>query len=236
MKRVAFLIIPALIFSACSLLPAKDQPSTKDESDTSQATPDDPLSRFTTAFSDIGSFIVTAVTTDASGAEISTAIIKYQSPDKTHISTTTTDGTSEFISTAEGSYMRQGEGEEWLMLPTGESDPTINFFNKTDIEAEFTQENLPTYLGKKACGEYTCHVYQQVEEGATTNIYFDTTTFLPRLITTTVTSGETTSMTYEYTDVTIDVPTNAVAMPSFEDIDPDNIDATLDQLENYFGQ
>ncbi len=93
---------------------------------------------------------------------------------------------------------------------TGSVDPS---------QYEFTEEDLnnmratATYKGQQACQASTCDVWESTEGTTTVNIYIDTTT---KRISQAITQTDrgTSTMVFEYKDVTVDVPKNAQELPS----------------------
>lgn len=89
-------------------------------------------------------------------------------------------------------------------------DPGTYTYDASKLEG---YKNNSAYKGQKSCPAGTCDVWSVTAGGYTSTIYVDTKTKRISQVESTV-NGATTKIVYEYTDVTITVPTNAQTLPN----------------------
>jgi hypothetical protein len=112
----------------------------------------------------------------------------------------------ETITTPDAYYAMTGG--RWIKYPTGTNsgfDPES--YQYDDGELANYQGNS-AYQGTESCAAGTCHVWRTTSEGSESTLLIDTDTgYIVRVSTTT--GGQTSSIDYEYKDVTITPPADA---------------------------
>jgi hypothetical protein len=89
-------------------------------------------------------------------------------------------------------------------------DPS-NFVYSNDEVAGY--ENNALYQGEQACPAGTCHVWQVGDGSTTSTLLIDTVTKRISQVQSSSSTGDT-SLVYEYKDVSITPPANAMPVPS----------------------
>ncbi len=120
-----------------------------------------------------------------------------------------------FISTKTDYYMCNTQGcfkYANTQEQTGTSNPDEYEYDQTEIDA-FKANS--TYKGQQSCGSGTCDVWEvaNFSGGGTATLYIDSTSKRIMKIESAF-NGSTTTITYDYKDVTIEVPADAQELPS----------------------
>lgn len=168
------------------------------------------------------------------GADGKVTTMNIDSDGKGNTSSVTKDGNTEvsaFISLDGNTYLKNTEDGTWTKFPkndttTETSAPTEDL--KIDFEAEAAkpadQRDVYKKVGKEACGDRTCYKYeftQTGEGGGKHFIWFDTKDYQLRQWEYSDAEGNKNVAVFEYTDVTISVPspvTDAPSVPTEADI------------------
>ena len=158
---------------------------------------------------------VATFTTQSDGGEISATVNYDKDSSSWQYVTTTGDQDAEFIITADAYYSKL-DGQ-WVKLPSS-GDAATGFDTKqlelSDSEVTAFQERA-SYKGEASCPAGTCDLWEvENYEGAEKISFYlnkDTNT-MSQLVT--VANGATSTITYEYKDVTVEVPENAQTLPS----------------------
>ena len=170
--------------------------------------------KFASNYKGLETYKTTITSTSAEGT--ATMNMSADGPDKTSISSLT-DGkeSSAFITIGKTSYTKNIADGSWTSF-TNDAKTTETAEIKDDIKiddfsnAETSESNKTQYkkVGKEACGSLTCFKYQITD---TTNkpsedyIWFDTKDFMLRRWSSKTAEG-TTTMTFSYDNVKINVP------------------------------
>lgn len=130
-------------------------------------------------------------------------------------------GTTEFTMTSEGqeiryiytadSYYMCTGGQCTVMKLDGASQATLNSDDYTYSQEEIANfKSTSTYLGQQSCPSGTCNVWQVNDgvEGSTNKLFVDTGSNRITQIEMTTNEG-TSTIAFEYKDVTINIPANA---------------------------
>ena len=176
---------------------------------------------------------VTIKTEGVPGGQMGDIVVEYDAPDKTRTVMTSAQGTVETIVTSDANFTRIGDGK-WAKSDGGNASSSgIVGYSKEKLE-EMTNTPGVTLMGKKPCSAGVCDVYSGTFEGATAaTVYIDALKKRPVRIEAEMTGGQKTVMDYDYTGITIVVPTEASEMPDFSsgNLSPED----LEKLQNTYG-
>ena len=155
-------------------------------------------------------FVATVTTTTKTG----TSTAKFeQDGDKTRYTISANDVQSQFIYTKDAYYTCNGD----QCFKYASSQSSNNGVNTEDYQYSASQladfKNSATYQGKKDCPAGTCDVWSVTFTGSTSTIYIDTQTKRISQTESTI-AGNSTKLTYDYQDVTVNIPTNARTFPT----------------------
>lgn len=119
----------------------------------------------------------------------------------------------EFIITSDGYFTKAGD--QWIKYPTTAStqsgiDATAYQYDDSELTA---YRNTAVHQGQQSCSAGTCDVWAYSAGGAESKIYIDTDTRYISQVETSA-NGQTSTVTYEYKDVTITPPTDYQELPS----------------------
>ncbi len=167
-------------------------------------------------------FVAEAMTNTAYVATISgqspegpiDAVMEHDGNDRFRFSTQQDGISGEFIITPTATYtcqdgqcMEFAQGQQSLDI-----DPRDFSYDEGDLE-EFSTNAVR--VGTEPCPTGTCNVWEITDEDEVSRIYVDTDSSRIAQVTGSGADGEFT-ITYEYRDVTIDIPENVQPMPTFD--------------------
>ncbi len=141
---------------------------------------------------------------------------EYDTDEKVFHYESNVDGqTFESITTEDAQYMYTND--KWLKYPVGQQQST-NFdpeeYQFDDEELRDYQSNVE-YKGTESCSVGRCHVWKADTPESESTFYVSTKDgYIVKVET--VVDGKISTITYEYEDVEIEVPTDAQELPSFE--------------------
>lgn len=137
--------------------------------------------------------------------------------------------TQNMITIGDTTYLKdQADGKWWMQkaeeLKSEQSELTklADTFSPKDIQEEVMEKNITTYksLGQEACGNLTCHKYEEVlsgQDGSSRIFWFDTRDLLLRKEQTGY--GEYTTVTeYSYDNITVTAPSPTKEVPEGKSI------------------
>lgn len=104
-------------------------------------------------------------------------------------------------------------GGSCFKLPLGDEQSGLSQDDFTYSDEDYDSfRDIAEFIGQESCPAGTCNVWQIVEGGATTKVFIAENGLVSKL---TVDSPEGSfTYTYEYKDVTIDVPQNVQSLPT----------------------
>lgn len=147
--------------------------------------------------------------------EMGDMTMEYDAPEKIHMTVKSTEGTSESIILPEAMYTRQNDGV-WMKIlvnPADETEEDQMGFTQEDLD-EFAMEQNIIYEGKESCSVGMCDVYSVKNDEGKTTMYIDAKKKRPVKMVILTPDGHKTTMTYEYTQITVTAPTeNVKEMP-----------------------
>lgn len=229
MKKTTIALLPVIgiLLSGCFHTPPAD--SQQNETVSQDKSEPSPLAMFLESFSQVKSYQATVETSQDDITR--TIIIKYLAPSTTHVSVDSEEGLTEIITTSEASYFKASSSQNWLKLSVQRKNEGEEFiFSSNDFNRDFDPENDSlSYIGQTSCGNNTCHTYKsQDENGVITTISFDTTEYLLRQLDINSPEGESTTITYQYIDITINVPEDVEEFAIPENPTPEDIQKLQD--------
>ena len=138
-------------------------------------------------------------------ADAKTGAVSYQA--------TTAGEAMKIIYTKEAYYMCQAESCVKYALGQGTGanfSPDAYQYDEREIESF---KKASTSLGRQSCPAGTCDVWKVSSDGSDAKVYVDTKTKRISQVTTEK-NGATSKVVYEYTDVSVTIPTNAQEVPN----------------------
>lgn len=187
--------------------------SMPDESDnnnasTNQNQANNNLPTFNAASTDSRDFVATI----SSGVEGGDSSFEYDVDSKSFRYKASASGqTIETIITPDA-YFTMANGE-WIKYPTTTGsgiDPESYQYNTNEIDA---YKGTTTYVERESCSAGPCDVWRTTSAGAVSTLFIDTATGYIVRVETTV-DGKTSSIAYDYKNVTIAPPTTYQELPS----------------------
>ena len=161
-------------------------------------------------------------------------VVEFDAPDKTRSVIESPQGKIETITTPDASYTRIGDGA-WLKGQGATIQETDEMnYSKDDLE-NITKHPDVSYKGPRPCGTGLCHLYSGSYEGDTMSLYVDTVKKRPVKMEVEMKDGTKSEMNYEYTSITVTVPTGDVtSMPTPDQIgnmSPEEMEKMMEQFE-----
>lgn len=154
-----------------------------------------------------------ATITTTSGNTSTQATIERDDKNNTRYVTGQVGQQMEIIYTSDAYYSCQGGNcTKFPISQSGNSgfDPSAYTYDQSKLSG---YRNNSSYKGKQSCPAGTCDVWSVSVGGATSTIYVDTDTKRISQVEGSQ-GGGTSKIVYEYTDVTINIPANAQAVPA----------------------
>jgi len=214
-KVIIGIIIALVIIGGGVAYLAINQTTTKDDktgqTDSTDTADDSKTSVFAPTTTSGKDFVATI---EAEGADVPISTFEFDADSKAvRYKTTQQDESVESITTADAYYLKTPQG--WVKYDTGTGknsgvDPETYQYNKEKI-AEV--KSTSTYDGVKKCGDETCKVWKISNDGGSESaVYVSTkTNYVVKVVSTF--GGKTSAISYDYKDVTVDVPTDAKELP-----------------------
>lgn len=210
---VAVLVVAAGGFAIYKVTQKDDKPaSSTSDTQTQQSQSEGPV--FNPAAVDDLEFTATVTTT--SNGKTAKGTLKFDGQGNSEYNTTVHGQKSYIFMTKDAYYTCSGSTSNCIKLPISQAenagvDPQEYEYNQEDINA---WKSNATYKGQEACGNSTCDIWETTVEGqGTTTIYIDTNTHYIMKVTSVI-DGTTSTIEYDYVDVTITLPKNAKTAPS----------------------
>ena len=180
----------------------KDDNGETEQTNTSQANQSTNANAFSPASTEGLEFTAT-ITTDGAG----TATFEHDDKGSTRYVATTGGQQMEIIYTSDAYYSCQGH--DCVKFPISQSsnsgfDPSQYTYDENKLASYAS----PAYKGQQSCESGTCDVWEVSAGGYTSTLYVDSSTKRITKVQGTV-GGKTSTIVYEYKDVTITVPANA---------------------------
>jgi hypothetical protein len=148
------------------------------------------------------------ITTAAEGGTME-ATLEHDDKNNTRYVSNIGGQQTEVIYTSDAYYTCQGAGNCTKFPLSQTSNTGVNPSDYTYDQSKIADyRNNANYKGKQDCPAGTCDVWSVSAGGVTSTIYIDTDTKRISQVESTI-AGATSKIVYEYTDVTINVPTNA---------------------------
>ena len=181
---------------------------TRDEdSDNQQQSSQDSTNSGSSAFSPASTEgLEFTATISVDGSE--TATLEHDDQNNSRYVTTIGGQQTEIIYTSDAYYTCQSGGN-CIKFPLSQS--SNSGFNPSDYtydENKLSSYASPAYKGQGSCESGTCDVWEVSAGGVTSTLYVDTNTKRITKVQGTV-NGKTSTIVYDYKDVTITVPANA---------------------------
>lgn len=215
MKKVLIIgaVVVMVLFAAAGgyLLFIADD---KEEATTSSQTETTSTSSEFSPVSTEGVAMIATITTTQDG-EKNAFVMKFDGEGVSEYTTEQNGESVRFVTTKEAYFMCNSQGcfkYSNTQAQTGATNPDEYEYSQSDIDA-FKANS--TYKGQKSCGDSMCDVWEvsNFNGSGTATFYLDTSSKRIMKIEST-SNGSTTTIEYEYTDVTIEVPTDAQELPS----------------------
>lgn len=203
-KQLIILLVLVLVIgggAAAFLLTKEDEP----KSSTTQQSSGD----FSPASIQELDFVAT-ITTEGSNENTQGTLEK--DGDKTRLVSTADNQTSEIINTPDALYTCTNGVCYKFAAQNSESGVDVSQYHYEDTEIS-NLRNTAVYKGQKDCASGKCDVWEVKDTpDSVSELYLDVNT--KRIIQVVSTKeGTTTKITYEYKDVTVDIPTNVQQIP-----------------------
>jgi len=157
------------------------------------------------------SFVATITTTG--GQQNLTTNVEHDGNGNWHYTASVGGQTSEVVSTADAYYTKQGD--TWYKSASSQGFSKDAYEVTPDELASF--QSAVSYKGTESCSAGQCHVWEATNYQGNDKLTFYVDVASNRIVRMVSRVGaSTTDITYEYKPVTVQIPTNAQELPSFQ--------------------
>ena len=187
-----------------------DDGGNDDTTNTSQSQDNNGNPTFNPAATDNRDFVATI----NSGTEGSDSSFEYDVDSESFRYKASASGQSIETIITPDAYFTMANGE-WIKYPTATGsgvDPESYQYSTAELSA---YEGTSSYVGQESCSAGTCDVWRTSSAGAESALFIETGTGYIVKVETTV-DDKTSSIEYDYKDVTINPPTDFQELPSFD--------------------